>query len=79
MGAGQQSRVHCTRLACDKADKWLLQQHPRTLRLRLRVGLPKPEKANLVDQFLRWDQLLEIEKGKLRAGLVDELRRSTTA
>jgi len=31
MGAGQQSRVHCTRLACDKADKWLLQQHPRVV------------------------------------------------
>ena len=33
MGAGQQSRVHCTRLACGKADKWLLQQHPKTLAL----------------------------------------------
>ncbi|MDP6438235.1 MAG: phosphoribosylaminoimidazolecarboxamide formyltransferase, partial [Candidatus Brocadiia bacterium] len=33
MGAGQQSRVHCTRLACAKADTWLLQQHPRVLGL----------------------------------------------
>ena len=48
MGAGQQSRVHCTRLACDKADKWLLQQHPKTLDLRFKDGLPKPEKANVV-------------------------------
>ena len=72
MGAGQQSRVHCTRLACDKADKWLLQQHPKTLSLRFRAGLPKPEKANVVDQFLLWDQLSEIEKDKLRAALGDE-------
>jgi AICAR transformylase/IMP cyclohydrolase PurH len=72
MGAGQQSRVHCTRLACDKADKWLLQQHPKTLRLQFKDGLQKPEKANIVDQFLLWDHLSEIEKGKLSAGLVNE-------
>jgi len=72
MGAGQQSRVHCTRLACDKADKWLLQQHPKTLGLQFRDGLTKPEKVNLVDQFLLWDQLSEIERRALCAGLVDE-------
>ncbi len=57
MGAGQQSRVHCTRLACGKADKWLLQQHPKTLALPIREDLPKPEKANLVDYYLLWDEL----------------------
>ena len=72
MGAGQQSRVHCTRLACDKADKWLLQQHRKTLGLQFKDGLPKPEKANFVDQFLLWDRLSEAEKGKVRAALVDE-------
>ena len=72
MGAGQQSRVHCTRLACDKADKWLLQQHLKTLGLQFKDGLPKPEKANVVDQFLLWDRLSEAEKGKVRAALVDE-------
>ena len=72
MGAGQQSRVHCTRLACDKADKWLLQQHLKTLGLQFKDGLPKPEKANIVDQFLLWDRLSEAEKGKVRAALVDE-------
>jgi phosphoribosylaminoimidazolecarboxamide formyltransferase/IMP cyclohydrolase len=72
MGAGQQSRVHCTRLACDKADKWLLQQHPKTLQLQFRDGLQKTEKANIVDQFLLWDQLSEVEKHKLSAGLVNE-------
>jgi phosphoribosylaminoimidazolecarboxamide formyltransferase / IMP cyclohydrolase len=72
MGAGQQSRVHCTRLACDKADKWLLQQHPKTLRLQFKEGLGKPEKANIVDQFLLWDQLSETEKANLREGLVND-------
>ncbi len=69
MGAGQQSRVHCTRLACGKADKWLLQQHPKTLALPIRDDLPKPEKANLVDYYLLWDELSDVEKRKLRGGL----------
>lgn len=72
MGAGQQSRVHCTRLACDKADKWLLQQHPKTLNLAFREGLKKPDKANIVDQFLLWDQLSEAEKKQMRTGLMKE-------
>ncbi len=82
MGAGQQSRVHCTRLACGKADKWLLQQHPKTMALAIKAGLPKPEKANLVDYFLLWDELSEVEKGKLRAAPRTPrppLRRSRTA
>ena len=41
MGAGQQSRVHCTRLACGKADKWLFQQHPKTLALPIRDEPPQ--------------------------------------
>lgn len=57
MGAGQQSRIHCTRLACDKADKWFLQQHPQVVNLPFRSGLGKPDKANLVDQYLLWEQL----------------------
>jgi phosphoribosylaminoimidazolecarboxamide formyltransferase/IMP cyclohydrolase len=69
MGAGQQSRVHCTRLACGKADKWLLQQHPKTLALPIREDLPKPEKANLVDYYLLWDELSDAEERKLREGL----------
>lgn len=72
MGAGQQSRVHCTRLAYDKADKWLLQQHPKTLELTFREGLKKPEKANIVDQFLLWDQLSEAERKQMLTGILKE-------
>lgn len=61
MGAGQQSRVHCTRLACGKAEKWCLQQHPKVLELKFRAGLGKPERTNVVDQYLLWDELSPAE------------------
>jgi AICAR transformylase/IMP cyclohydrolase PurH len=71
MGAGQQSRVHCTRLACDKADKWFMQQHPRVLDLAFKPGLGRPAKTNAVDQYLLWDQLAEAERGVLRDALLE--------
>ena len=52
VGAGQQSRVHCTRLAGGKADLWWLRQHPRVLGLRFREGLNRAEKNNAIDVFL---------------------------
>jgi len=61
-GAGQQSRVHCTRLACAKADKWFMQQHPKVLSLKFNDGLMKAEKANVVDQYLIRDELSEPEE-----------------
>lgn len=70
MGAGQQSRVHCTRLACDKADKWFLQQHPRVLQFEYRKGLSRPAKTNAVDQYLLWDQLADAERDALGQALV---------
>ncbi len=72
MGAGQQSRVHCTRLACDKADKWLLQQHPKALALPFRRDLRRPDKANIVDQYMIWDQLSEPERNGVLRGLERE-------
>lgn len=69
MGAGQQSRIHCTRLACDKADKWLLQQHPRTLGLPFREGLKRTEKTNIVDQYFLWDQLSNMEEARMLGDL----------
>jgi len=62
VGAGQQSRVHCLRLACSKADKWFMQQHPKVLGLEFIGNLKKPEKANVVDQFLLWDELSDNER-----------------
>jgi phosphoribosylaminoimidazolecarboxamide formyltransferase / IMP cyclohydrolase len=70
VGAGQQSRVHCLRLACGKADKWFLQQHPKVLGLQFIDGLKKPEKANVVDQFLLWDELSDNEKKIMASQLI---------
>jgi len=52
IGAGQQSRVHCTRLAGSKADIWWLRQHPRILRAKFREGLNRAEMNNAIDQYL---------------------------
>ncbi len=54
-GAGQQSRIHCTRLAGDKADIWYLKQHPRVLSLRFKQGVGRPERDNAMDLFVRND------------------------
>jgi phosphoribosylaminoimidazolecarboxamide formyltransferase/IMP cyclohydrolase len=54
-GAGQQSRIHCTRLAASKADAWYLRQHPAVLGLKFRAGLARPERDNAIDQYLRDD------------------------
>ena len=75
MGAGQQSRIHCTRLAADKAEKWCLQQHPRVLGLHFKEGLKRPEKANVIDQYLLWDELSEPEERAMLAGLQDVPQR----
>jgi phosphoribosylaminoimidazolecarboxamide formyltransferase/IMP cyclohydrolase len=55
MGAGQQSRILCTRLAASKADTWFLRQHPAALNLPFRQELSRTERDNAVDLFLRDD------------------------
>jgi phosphoribosylaminoimidazolecarboxamide formyltransferase/IMP cyclohydrolase len=55
VGAGQQSRIHCTRIACAKADLWRLRQHPAVLDMRFRAGVRRPERDNVVDVYLRED------------------------
>lgn len=52
IGAGQQSRIHCTRLAGSKADRWFLRQHESTLALPFRPGVGRPERNNAIDLFL---------------------------
>ncbi|MEG1998145.1 MAG: phosphoribosylaminoimidazolecarboxamide formyltransferase, partial [Clostridiales bacterium] len=52
VGAGQQSRIHCTRLAGDKADLWHLRQHPAVLELPFRQDLTRPERDNALDVYL---------------------------
>ncbi|XP_062234961.1 bifunctional purine biosynthesis protein PURH [Platichthys flesus] len=52
IGAGQQSRIHCTRLAGDKADNWWLRHHPRVLNMKFRSGVKRAEMANAIDQYV---------------------------
>ncbi len=55
VGAGQQSRIHCTRLAGEKADKWLLRQHPQVLALPFLPTLGRPDRDNTIDVYLSED------------------------
>jgi phosphoribosylaminoimidazolecarboxamide formyltransferase/IMP cyclohydrolase len=55
VGAGQQSRIHCTRLAGTKADLWRLRQHPAVLNLPFKPDVKRPDRDNAIDQFLRED------------------------
>ena len=52
VGAGQQSRIHCTRLAASKADNWFLRQSEKVLSLPLREDLSRPDRNNVIDLYL---------------------------
>ena len=56
VGAGQQSRVHCTRLAGSKADTWFLRQHPKTLSLPFRPDLSRPNRDNVIDGYINGNE-----------------------
>ena len=51
VGAGQQSRIHCTRLAGSKADNWWLRQHPKVLGLKFVEGIRRPDRDNAIDIY----------------------------
>jgi phosphoribosylaminoimidazolecarboxamide formyltransferase / IMP cyclohydrolase len=76
MGAGQQSRILCTRLAASKADVWWLRQHPRALELPFRAGSSRTERDNATEQFLR-DDLTPAEEEVWRAAFEEVPRRLT--
>ena len=61
VGAGQQSRIHCTRLAGDKADLWQLRRHPKVLELGFDPALKRAERDNEIDRFIR-EELTAEEK-----------------
>ena len=52
IGAGQQSRIHCTRLAGSKADNWFLRQHPKVLNLKFKKGLGRANRDNAIDVYI---------------------------
>jgi phosphoribosylaminoimidazolecarboxamide formyltransferase/IMP cyclohydrolase len=77
VGAGQQSRVHCARLAGAKADLWRLRQHPSVLTLPFQEGIKRPDRDNAIDQFLQPD-ITDAEK-KNWANVFSEIPDQLTA
>ncbi|XP_043795079.1 bifunctional purine biosynthesis protein ATIC [Apis laboriosa] len=52
IGAGQQSRIHCTRLAGDKADNWWLRQHPKVINMKFKKNVKRAEISNAIDNYV---------------------------
>lgn len=77
VGAGQQSRIHCARLAAHKSDLWFLRQHPAVLGLRFARGVSRPEQNNAIDLYLMddpspaeeaaWQRCFEVAPRRLSA------------
>ncbi|KAJ3084823.1 bifunctional phosphoribosylaminoimidazolecarboxamide formyltransferase/IMP cyclohydrolase [Rhizoclosmatium hyalinum] len=67
LGAGQQSRIHCTRLAGEKADNWWYRHHPKVLALKFKSSVKRADKSNAIDLYVTrqitdqaaWDALFE--------------------
>jgi phosphoribosylaminoimidazolecarboxamide formyltransferase/IMP cyclohydrolase len=66
-GAGQQSRIHCTRLAAEKAEKWFLRQHPGVTGLRFRKKVKRQQKINAVQGYLMHGEMTRHERKKWEA------------
>ncbi len=64
IGAGQQSRVHCTRLAGSKADNWLLRQSPKVLELPFKENIGRPDRDNAIDNYIGDDYMDVLADGK---------------
>ncbi len=63
IGAGQQSRVHCTRLAGNKADIWWLRQHPQVLALPFKDSIRRPDRDNTIDVYISDDYMDVLAEG----------------
>jgi phosphoribosylaminoimidazolecarboxamide formyltransferase / IMP cyclohydrolase len=68
LGAGQQSRIHCTRLAGDKADAWWLRHHPRVLAFRFSPSAKRADRANAIDLFVTGQVWTTDPQGSERQG-----------
>lgn len=64
IGAGQQSRIHCTRLAGNKADNWWLRQSPKVLALQFVDGIRRADRDNSIDLYIGEDYMDVLEEGK---------------
>ena len=76
-GSGQQSRVHCVRLAAGKADRWYLRQHPRVRELPFREGIRRPQRDNAIDVFLE-EEVSAAEQRAWEANFTEVPKRFTS-
>lgn len=63
IGAGQQSRIHCTRLAGDKADNWWLRQHPKILNMKFKKTVKRAEVSNAIDNYVNGSLGKDMDRG----------------
>ena len=73
IGGGQQARIHATRSACEKADLWRLQLHPRALEVKGPSGAGRTGRFNTVRQWLLWNELADDERAALHASSSQEM------
>ena len=72
VGAGQQSRVHCTRLAGQKADNWWLRQSPQVLHLPFKEGITRAERDNAIDVYMGEEYLDVIGEGNWQRSFTEQ-------
>ena len=78
VGAGQQSRIHCTRLAAGKSDLWFLRQHPAVLELKFARHVPRAERNNAIDLYFM-DDLSPAEEAAWESAFAVVPKRLTRA
>ena len=72
IGAGQQSRIHCTRLAGTKADTWWLRQHPRVMNLPFVPGIRRADRDNTIDLFIGEDYMDVLAEGEWQKSFTEK-------
>lgn len=72
IGAGQQSRIHCTRLAGNKADNWLLRQSPQVLQLPFREGMKRADRDNAIDLYIGEDYMDVLADGEWEKAFMEK-------
>lgn len=77
IGAGQQSRIHCTRLAGNKADIWFLRQHPKVMNLPFKANIRRPDRDNTIDVYISDDDMDVLADGTWELFFTEKPERLT--
>lgn len=72
IGAGQQSRIHCVRLAGEKTNNWWLRQHPKVLNMKFKKGIKRAEISNLIDAYVSGTVGQDMERTKFNDSFEEE-------